>query len=315
MNVTLKQLRYAYAVGRLGSIAAAAAEMRISQSSITAAVDALEQSLGVDIFIRQPARGVIPTPAGRSALAMIGDLLMQVSHFESELQSLAGAPTGTIRLGCYVTTAPFILPPLLSAFSERYPQARIDIREGDMEMIRELLTAGQIDLACTYRDGVDAGMEFRPLFPARPYALIPESDPLSREVSVSLADLCRRPFILLELPRTRPYFMGIFKELGLTPNIAHSSRSSEIVRSLVAAGFGVSILNIRSGKERTDGSGLRCLPISDDVATPDFGVAVMPGVRRPAMSRAFIELCETLRNDGVFSSLTVPATGDTPHKM
>ena len=65
MFFTLKQLRYVEAAGRLGSIAAAAQELAISQSSITAAIDALETSLDYDIFLRTPARGIRSTPAGR----------------------------------------------------------------------------------------------------------------------------------------------------------------------------------------------------------------------------------------------------------
>ena len=50
LNLTIKQLRYAETAGRLGSIAAAAGEHNISQSSITAAIDAMEAALGFDLF-------------------------------------------------------------------------------------------------------------------------------------------------------------------------------------------------------------------------------------------------------------------------
>jgi DNA-binding transcriptional LysR family regulator len=54
MNFTLKQLRYVEAAGRLGSIAKAAVEVSISQSSITASIDALEASLDYALFVRTP---------------------------------------------------------------------------------------------------------------------------------------------------------------------------------------------------------------------------------------------------------------------
>ncbi len=58
MHFTLKQLRYFDAAVRSGSIARAATEMHISQSSITASIDAIEQSLGMELFRRVPAKGV-----------------------------------------------------------------------------------------------------------------------------------------------------------------------------------------------------------------------------------------------------------------
>ena len=49
-SLTIKQLRYVEAAGRTGSIAAAAADLNISQSSITAAIDALETDMGFDVY-------------------------------------------------------------------------------------------------------------------------------------------------------------------------------------------------------------------------------------------------------------------------
>ena len=66
MNFTLKQLRYVEAAGRLGSIAKAAIEVSISQSSITASIDALEAALDYALFVRTPAKGITPhRPAAR----------------------------------------------------------------------------------------------------------------------------------------------------------------------------------------------------------------------------------------------------------
>ena len=85
MNFTLKQLRYVEAAGRLRSIANAAVEVSISQSSITTAIDALEGSLGYALFVRTPAKGIQPTPAGREALQLIRNFLNQTQQFEAEL--------------------------------------------------------------------------------------------------------------------------------------------------------------------------------------------------------------------------------------
>lgn len=310
MNLTFKQMRYATAAGRLGSIAAAAVEINISQSSITAAIDALEDSLGIDLFIRQPAKGIVPTPAGREALAMMQGMLNQIAQFESELESLGGSPRGLLRLGCYITAAPYVLPPTLRAFSMRYPQARIELLEGDLAAIADMLVAGEIDLAMTYREPSQLELDFHPLFDARPYALVSREDPLSQADAVSLRELAERPMVLLELPLTREYFNSLFEAVGVRPNIVHSSRSSEIVRALVAGGFGVSILNIRSGREDVDGSGYRCLPIADPMQIPEFGISVVKGLRRPIMSQVFIDICDSLCRDGVFESLTVRAADD-----
>lgn len=81
MRFTLKQLRYFDAAVRSGSISRAAAEMHISQSSITASIDAIEQSLGMELFRRVPAKGVQPTEAGHVVATRIADFLEQARRF------------------------------------------------------------------------------------------------------------------------------------------------------------------------------------------------------------------------------------------
>ena len=86
LNFTLKQLRYVEATGRLGSIARAATDLNISQSSIAAAIDALEMQIGYDLFIRTPAKGVRITPEGGETLQSIRRFIDQSNHFATEIQ-------------------------------------------------------------------------------------------------------------------------------------------------------------------------------------------------------------------------------------
>jgi DNA-binding transcriptional LysR family regulator len=309
MKFTLKQMRYAEAAGRLGSIAKAAAELNISQSSIAAAIDGMEASLGVDLFLRQPAKGIVPTPAGRRAMALMREMLASAAALESEFECLDGAARGTLRLGCYATVAPHVLPRILKTFSERCPEARIELHEGDLAEMQARLASGEVDLAITYvrpeRDAAPADA-FEPLFDAIPYALVPAESRLAERRSVTLAELAARPFVLLDLPRTREYFTGLFRAEGLELEIAHSTRSSEILRALVGAGFGVSILNIRSGREHLPDSPVRCLPLEGAPPAPRLGIAMTPGLRRPAMARAFLEVVTGLREAGAFRPFVMP---------
>ena len=304
-NVTIKQLRYAEAAGRLGSIASAALEHSISQSSVTAAIDALEAQFGFDLFIRQPAKGIAPTPSGAEALELIGGVLRQFNHFETEVEALGGAPRGVLRLGCYVTVAPQFLPRALTAFNDRYPDAQTEISEGDMASVVAQLKRGAIDVACTFLRPMPDDLDFLPIFEAPPYALLPDDDPLANAASVSPADIADRPFILLDLAHTRDYFMPMFAAEGLTPRISHSTRSSEIVRAMVAGRFGVSILNVLHDGE----PGYRAVPLRTATPNPVFGVAMLKGVRPPLMSRVFIEEVKRLRDGGAFGDLVVAAAG------
>ena len=308
MNYTLKQMRYVEAAGRLGSISKAAEELSISQSSITAAIDAVESGLGYDLFVRTPARGIRTTPQGAEALPLIRMFIEQARHFEAELQSVAGGLQGTVRVACYATAAPAVLPQILADVTGHFPDMSLSILEGSIARVMTFLDTGEADLAFCYRGYTEARHAFEPLFEAPPFAIVPRRDPLARQGAVSLAELAERPLVLLDLPHARDYFLNIFGRHGLTPRVAHSTRSSEILRSLVGAGFGVRILNIRPLGYHETQSDYAIVPIGDAIDPPVFGIVTPAGVESPKLVRAFVERCIAMKDKGKFRSLTIQRT-------
>ena len=306
MNFTLKQLRYVEAAGRLGSIAKAAVEVSISQSSITASIDALEASLDYALFVRTPAKGITPTSAGREALQLIRTYLNQTQQFQSELQSQGGDEAGLVRIACYATAAPTFLPPILKSITENFPGISVKVMEGNMMAVLDYLNNGEVDLVFTYDRHVPPAQDFEPLFHAPPYALISKSDPASQQPSITFDQLSKKPMIMLELPYTRDYFLGLFRARGLEPDVAHSTRSSEIAQALVDGNFGYTILNIRPRSYSSKDSGFSAVPISDSSNVPVFGIATLSNLRQPKNVRSFIKICTQLRDEGLFDKCIVP---------
>ena len=307
MNFTLKQLRYVEAAGRLGSIAKAAVEVSISQSSITASIDALEASLDYALFVRTPAKGITPTSAGREALQLIRTFLNQSQQFESELQSQGGDDAGLVRIACYATAAPTFLPPILKSITENFPGISVKVMEGNMMAIADYLDNGEVDLVFTYDRHVPHGQSFEPLFTAPPYALISRSDEASQRPSITFEQLSKKPMIMLDLPYTRDYFFGLFRARGLEPDVVHSTRSSEIAKALVEGGFGFTLLNIRPRNYSSKDSRYSVVPISDSSDVPIFGISTTGNLRQPKNVRSFIKICTRLRDDGIFDCCTVTA--------
>ena len=305
VNFTLKQLRYVEATGRLGSIANAASELNISQSSITAAIGSLESQIGFDLFVRTPAKGVSVTPAGHETLKLIRNFITQSRQFEAEVVAIGGDAAGSVRISCYATAAPSFLPPILKNFKSIYPNTSIKFLEGNMESTMVYLKSGEADLAFTYEETLEDRQNFIPLFSAPPYALMAVDDPLAQGASVCLADLAEKPMIMLDLPRTKDYFIGMFEKAGLKPNLAHSTRSTEIVRALVSGGHGFSLLNICPPDYRGDDTRFRAMPIRDTAVVPVFGIVTLSDTRQPSIVNAFIDQCIDLRDAGVFEGITV----------
>lgn len=305
MRFTLKQLRYFDAVLRTGSVARAAVELNISQSSITAAINGIEQATGAELLRRMPAKGIVPTDKGLEAGKRIRSFLEQARLFESDLLSMAGDPTGILRLACYAPTAPYVLPPILRQVSADYPSIRIELKEGDMQVIAELLSAGVVDMALTYRRLTPDSQPFVPMFRAKPMALIPDTSPLARKQQLSLEDLAPEPMVLLDLPGTQAYFLGMFEQHGLRPNVAHTTKSSSVLRGLVAARFGYALMNICGPNDRSGENGYIAKPIAETLDAPQFGVAYTTASQRSSIVRTVLSTCRDIAGNGEFDHLIV----------
>ena len=300
MRFTLKQLRYLDAALRTGSIARAAEEMNISQSSVTAAIDLIESTMGAELFRRVPAKGIIPTRLGQEVGKRVAQFLETARVFENDMIALSGEIAGVLRLACYEPTATYVLPALLKSIALAYPDIRIELLEGDLLTISDMLTSGIVDFALTYEIFAPEGLLFEPLFEAPPWALVPAGYLRPGQTEVYLKELADKPMILLDLPGAAEYFRALFEDAGLSPQIAHSTKSSSVVRALVAAGFGYSILNICGPDERGGRPGYSALSLADNVAEPVLGIAYSPSLQQSALVRAVLETARTLVARGGF---------------
>lgn len=303
MRFTFKQLRYFDAALRYGSIARAAEEMNISQSSITAAIDLMEGNIGTALFRRIPAKGIVPTDTGLEVGRRVVAFLENCRHFESELMSLQGSPTGTLRVACFEPTAPYVLPPILKRIAALYPSIRIDLKEGDMQEIANLLKEGGVDMALTYGVALPQDQPFRSLFFARPFVLIPSDWPLATRQNVTLHDLADLPMLMLDLPASQSYFNRLFTSQGLRPKVVHTSKSSSVLRAMVAAGLGYTLMNINSRIENEHLSGYVARPLLGDLEEPNFGLAYSASNEKSTVLQAVLRISDDLVREGQFNAL------------
>ncbi len=306
MRYTLKQLRYLEAAARLRSITAAAGEFNISPSSIAAAIDAIEAETAQPLFNRHPSKGITPTRFGQDFLINVRELLQYHSEFESTLSGIKDKLEGTIRIGCFTPIAPIILPLVLKLVSDAHPTVSIQVIEGDAAKIVEMLRADVIDIALTITIDVPENLYFQSLFYAPPHITLSTSHPLAFRHSLTLEELVTEPLILLDLVQTKAYMLGLFEARGLIPNILYSSHSAEMVRSLVAAGFGYAIFNVKPRTKQTYTIGdLVRIPLSSDHQMPEFGIIHHGKTRLTRVAQAVIEACAQLKGQGAFGDFVV----------
>jgi DNA-binding transcriptional LysR family regulator len=306
MRYTLKQIRYLEAAARQRSITAAANQFNISPSSVAAAIDNIEAELGQALFSRHPSKGIVPTRFGRRFLDNVRKLLASHEKFENALPGISKKIDGSIRLGCFTPVAPIILPLVLKLVAENHPMLSVQIIEGDALKMLELMHDGRIDLALTTTLEAADQFDFQNLFMAPPHVVLSASHPLAGRANLTLEELADEPLILLNLNQTKAYMLGLFEERDLKPKIAYYSRSSEMVRSLVAAGFGFAIYNVKPRVKQTYTVGdLVRIPLSSNHRVPAFGILHHRHARLSPLAKAITEACEQLRLQGAFKDFVV----------
>ena len=291
IQYSLRQLAYFAAAAERGSVTAAARALHVSQPSVSTAIAHLERVLRVPLFLRHHARGLSLTPAGKRLFAEARGLLAHAEELALEVAGTGERVRGELQLGYFVTFAPYYLPRLLARFTRLHPEVSVRLHEGDMETLGRALGLGALDLALVYDLALGAGLARTPLAELPPYALLPARHPLAKAAKVSLRELVREPFILLDLPHSREYFRSIFVAYGLEPEVRYSTPSLEMVRGLVARGLGIALLNVRPAGDRAyDGSALACRPLAEAAAALRIVLVRAAGLRPTRATEALIAM-------------------------
>ena len=286
-DITLAQMRYFERAATHGSMTKAAAELRIAQSAVSAAVAQLERRVGSQVFIRQRARGLVLTAAGEELLIDVRSALAHVDEVLDTAQGRGEEVRGRLRLACFTTLAPFVLPDLLADVTEHHPGIAIEVVETQAETLGAALRSGAAELGVSYDLGLGEEFERQVIGEVRPHVLLSVEHRLAGRSSVRLKELREEPLVMLDLPYSREYFAGLLASAGVNPVVRYRSQSFETVRGMVAHGMGFSVLNLRPVSEETYG-GARVKPVAidDDVESLAIVLARLRSVRPTARVHA-----------------------------
>ncbi len=292
VGYSLRQLHYFVATCEAGSIALAAEREFISASAVSAAIAHLEQTLGVQLFVRQHAQGVAPTSQGRLLLAEARALLKQADDLERFGRELHSELAGHVHVGCLVTLAATHVPGALRSFADANPNVSVELLDSGQDELVDGLRSGRLDLAITYDLDLPPGLTFERLRSLPPVAVFPAGHPLAGARSVSLRRLASEPLVLLDLPMSREYFLGLFRASRLEPTLGGRSAHLDVVCTLVGNGYGYSILNVPPATlKAADGSPLAAVPLSGRQRALGIGLLQTAGSRPTRAVTAFVEHC------------------------
>lgn len=191
MNIT--QLRSLIAIAETGSFTAAAASVGVTQSGMSQALAALEESLGVKLLVRQ-RHGVELTAFGQGALDHARAVVAHLEAIRKEAAETIGEKAGSLRIAAFPSIFATVLPPLLRRFRALHPGIELVALETDDREVESWLEAGSIDLGVVLNPSPDSDVV--PIGQDAWVAVLPMSHRLGRRGAVALAELAAEPFVL-----------------------------------------------------------------------------------------------------------------------
>ena len=194
---TVTQLRVFIAVAERLHFRSAAADLGMSQPSLSQALATLEEGLGVRL-IERSTRSVLVTPDGQALLPAAREVLEAMNALVDKAAGSGGPLSGPVRFGAIPTAAPYILPGLLTALADHYPQAQPRIVEDQTSRLIDALRSGTVDVALLATPTEAAGVAELPLY-HEPFALVvPADHPLAGRVDLTPEALAGLPLLLLD---------------------------------------------------------------------------------------------------------------------
>ena len=144
--MTIQQLEYILAVDQFRHFARAAEYCRVTQPTLSAMIQKLEEELGVKLFDRT-VQPVCPTAIGEKIIDQARVILAQTAQVKEIISEEKQSLAGVFRLGVLPTIAPYLLPRFFPQLMEKHPELDIRVTEMKTQDIQQALHAGDLDAA------------------------------------------------------------------------------------------------------------------------------------------------------------------------
>jgi DNA-binding transcriptional LysR family regulator len=238
--MNIHHLELFYHVARCEGVSAAARQMPygIQQSTISAQVLQLEDSLGKVLFRRRPFE---LTAEGRILFEFIEPFF---GGLDPLAERLRGGADSHLRIACPEVVQRDYLPGMLSAVRERMPDFHFSLESGRVSEIKASLRAGHIDLGlATIGESEEAGIDCLVLLQLPMVLLVPAESNLIDAVEILGRDRIDLP--LITLPGYEPacrIFQGELQRRGVDWFPSLELASMDLIGRYVASGFGVGLI-------------------------------------------------------------------------
>ena len=195
--MTIQQLEYILAVDQFRHFARAAEYCRVTQPTLSAMIQKLEDELGVKLFDRT-VQPVCPTAIGEKIIDQARVILAQTAQVKEIISEEKQSLAGVFHLGVLPTIAPYLLPRFFPQLMEKYPELDIRVTEMKTQNIQQALHAGDIDAAIIASKLEDTFLKEETLFYETFFGYVSCKEPLFKHDVIRTSDITGERLWLLD---------------------------------------------------------------------------------------------------------------------
>ncbi|MCM3698080.1 LysR family transcriptional regulator [Paenibacillus macerans] len=289
----LRQLLYTLKIAEEKNFSRAADKLHIAQPSLSQQLSKLEQELGVKLFQRNTST-VELTYAGASFIQHAQKIMDAVAQLRQEMDDISQLRAGRVVVGSMPITGSHLLPYVLPAFKEAYPDIEITLLEDTSLNLEKLTAGGGTDLSLLSLPLQEPTLAYEPIGEEIIDLAVPPNHPLAfteeARTGVKLEQLRDEPFIVLKKGQGfRKLTVDLCRSAGFEPNVVFESNNIETVQSLVAAGMGITLVPRYIARAKRSELIPAYLPLADPAPSRTLVIAYRKGRYLSKAAEAFID--------------------------
>ncbi|MFC3801328.1 LysR family transcriptional regulator [Cohnella sp. GCM10012308] len=248
-------LHYVIQIAAERNFSRAAEKLHIAQPSLSQQLSKLEKELGILLF-KRTTNSVELTHAGTVFVEKAQRIVDMTEQLRREMEDIADLRKGRIVVGTLPITGSHILPHVLPAFREAYPDIEIALVEEASATLEQLTASGGTDVSLLTLPLIEPALAYDPILEEEICLAVPRDHPLATG-GASEADvgaLADEAFVMLKKGQGfRAIAVGLCRKAGFDPRVSVESTNIETVQSLVAAGMGIAFVPQMITRREHDG--------------------------------------------------------------
>lgn len=239
-----RRLKHFIAVAEELHIGRAAVRLHMSQPPLSRSIHQLEESLGVELFVRTP-QGVELTNEGEVFLKEARKILQLVDRACEFTTQAKRGEIGRLVIGYYGSAIFNVLPRLMARFKSRYPSVELSTHNMNKGEQIQALRDHRIHIGFIRYAGNEPDIMTQTVVRESMQVALPASHPLASAASIAIEQLINEPLIIFPhspRPSFADHVIAECRKAGFVPNIAQEADDAVTCIALVSAGFGVSMV-------------------------------------------------------------------------